>query len=432
MPSAFANPASQEHPTGVRYWVVVLAILLGMVTYLDRACIATLATHIRSDLHLSEYEMGWAFTVFAVAYGAFGIPAAYWADRVGTRKMLTLVVIWWSISTMLTGAAWSLSSLVAIRFVFGIGEAGAWPAITRTLSRWIPYRERGAAQGVVWVGAHATAGVTPVLILMMNERLHISWRVIFLLFGLVGLAWAAAWHWWVRDEPSQHARVNAAELQYILAGRTSSAAKEECPRGWPFWRRLLTHRGVIALCLMYMPNSFVFYFCLTWLPSYLRDGRHMSGNAVAFYAGLPLLLTVFGDLFGGLATDWAVRIVGPRYGRAGVGFAAYLLAGLGMLAAAASPSAAIAATLFALGTAASMFLLGAAWGTCQDIGGGHAGVVSATMNTAGQCAAMACPLIVIFVKNCWGWDAPLAMLGISFLVGAVCWCFIDPQQKVFD
>ena len=132
----------------------------------------------------------------------------------------------------------------------------------------------------------------------------------------------------------------------------------------------------------------------------------MSGNAVAFYAGLPLLLTMFGDFFGGLATDWAVRIVGPRYGRAGVGFAAYLLAGFGMLAAAASPSAEIAATLFALGTAASMFLLGAAWGTCQDIGGGHAGVVSATMNTAGQCGAMACPLLVIFVKNRWGWDAP--------------------------
>ena len=315
-----------------------------MVTYLDRACIAKMTAHIRSDLDLSEYEMGWAFTVFAVAYGVFGVPAAYWADRVGTRKMLTLVVIWWSVSTMLTGAAWNFSSLVAIRLFFGVGEAGAWPAITRTLSRWIPYRERGTAQGIVWAGAHVTAGVTPMLILMMSERLHMSWRIIFFLFGLVGLAWAAVWHWWFRDEPSQHAGVNAAELQYIIAGRTS-AAKEEGPRGWAFWRRLLTHRGVVALCLMYMPNTFIFYFCVTWLPTYLEEGRKMSGNAVAFYAGLPLLLTVFGDFFGGLATDFAVRIVGPRYGRAGVGFTAYLLAGLGMLAVAASPSAEIAATL---------------------------------------------------------------------------------------
>ena len=128
----------------------------------------------------------------------------------------------------------------------------------------------------------------------------------------------------------------------------------------------------------------------------------------------------------------AVRFFGPRYGRAGVGIVSYLFAGLGMLLAAASGSAVAAATFFALGTAANMFLLGSAWGTCQDIGGGHAGVVSATMNTAGQAAAAICPLLVIFVKNQWGWNAPLVMLGISFLVGSLCWCFIDPRKKVFD
>ena len=338
--------------------------------------------------------MGWAFTVFAIAYGTMGIPGARWADRVGTRKMLTAVVIAWSVFTIATGAAMGLISLLLIRFCFGVGEAGAWPAVTRTLSRWIPYRERGTAQGIVWIGGHITASLTPMLVTLLNAQMHVSWRWIFVVFGLVGLVWAAAWYGCVRDEPAEHAGVNKAELQYIMSGR-KSAAEEEHPHGWPFWRRLVTHRNVVALCLMYMPNSFIFYFCLTWLPEYLGAGRNMDGQTLAFFAGLPLMLSVVADLLGGPTTDLAVRFLGPRYGRAGVGFVSYILAALGMFLAAASGSPTAAATFFALGTAANMFLLGSAWGTCQDISGGHAGVVSATMNTAGQAAAAICPLLVI-------------------------------------
>jgi ACS family glucarate transporter-like MFS transporter len=267
------------------------------------------------------------------------------------------------------------------------------------------------------------------LVTAMNQ--HMSWRWIFCIFGLTGLLWAASWLIFFRDEPSQHGMVNVAELDYIMAGRKPTS-EEECPHGWVFWRRLLTHRNVLALCLMYMPNSFIFYFCITWLPDYLRLERNMSGQTLAFFAGLPLLLSVVADLFGGPTTDWAVRHFGPRYGRAGVGFVSYILAGSAMLLTAACRIPELAATLFALGTAANMFLLGAAWGTCQDIGGGHAGVVSATMNTAGQFAAMSCPLVVFYVKNAFGWNAPLILLGITFLAGAICWCFVDPQEKVFD
>ncbi len=259
-----------------------------------------------------------------------------------------------------------------------------------------------------------------------------SWRSIFLLFGLIGLPWAALWYWWFRNEPSEHRQVNAAELAYIMAGRTAAAANAAGPRGWPFWRRLVTHRNVVALCLMYMPNSFIFYFILTWFPTYLSERRGMEGRTLAFFTGLPLILSVAADIFGGRATDLAVRHFGPRYGRAGVGIVSYVFAGLGMLLAAASGSAVAAATFFALGTAANMFLLGSAWGTCQDIGGGHAGVVSATMNTAGQAAAAICTSVVIVVEVQWGWNAPLVMLGISFFVGSLCWCFIDPRKKVFD
>jgi sugar phosphate permease len=437
MTEKLASPGTVQRPTRVRFVVVGMAILLGMVTYLDRASLGNLKGPMMGDLGMSKDQLNYAITAFAVAYGTFGILSAWCADRIGTRIMLTVVVVAWSGFTIATGLAQGMVSLIIIQFCFGAAEAGAWPAITRTLSRWIPYRERGTAQGIVWIGAHITAAVTPMLILGLGPWL--SWRSIFLLFGLIGLPWAAIWYWWFRDEPSEQGQVNAAELAHIMAGRTaghlrsgSATAKEERPRGWAFWRRLLTDRNVVALCLMYMPNSFIFYFILTWFPTYLSERRGMEGPTLAFFTGLPLMLSVVADVFGGPTTDLAVRRFGPRYGRAGVGFVSYLVAGTGMFLAAASGSAIAAGTFFALGTAANMFLLGSAWGTCQDIGGGHAGVVSATMNTAGQAAVAICTSLVIFVEHHWGWNAPLVMLGASFLVGSLCWCFVDPRRKVFD
>ncbi len=196
-----------------------------MVTYLDRACIGTLEDPIMEGLGINKYELSWAYSAFAMSYAAFGILSAHVGDRIGTRIMLAAVVLGWSVFTMATGAAMGLVSLIAIRFCFGAAEAGAWPAIARTLSRWIPYRERGTAQGVVWIGAHATAALTPMLIYELCS-FGVSWRTIFFLFGLVGLAWSAMWYWWFRDEPSQHPQVNQAELEYITSGRRAVAAEE--------------------------------------------------------------------------------------------------------------------------------------------------------------------------------------------------------------
>ncbi len=430
--------------------VVTMAILMGMVTYLDRSCLgSSLKKAISQNLDLSLGAWGLALTpdqglasvntAFAVAYCAFGIASARWADRAGTRVMLTAVVVMWSLCTFATGLAQGLASLIVARFLFGVCEAGAWPAISQTLSRWIPYRERGTAQGVVWVGAHITVGVTPLIVyqLMHGTSWHgvhvpaLSWRGVFTLFSLPGLIWAAVWYYWFRDEPAEHARVNPAELAYILAGRTSAVA-DDSPRGKAFWRRLLTHRNMIALCLMYLPNSFIFYFCITWFNSYLDEGRGLQGRTLAFFTGLPLLLSVAGDVLGGAATDWAVRRIGPRWGRAGVGLAAYLSAGVCITLAAVIRDSYAAAWLFALGNAANMFIMGAAWGTCQDIGGRHAGTVSATMNTAGQIGAIACPHLVVYLKVQYGWSVALVFIGVSFLVASVTWLFIDPREKVFS
>ena len=417
-----------ERPTRTRYGVVAFLVALAMVTYLDRACIGTLAPWISEDLGLSKEQMGWVFSAFALAYAAFEIPTAAWADRRGTRLVLTRIVVWWSTFTIATAAAVGHWSLLVIRFLFGAGEAGAWPTAARSFSRWIPSRERGTVQGIFFAGAHLAGGLTPPLVLFLLD--YLNWRMIFVLFGMVGFVWAACWYAWFRDEPEQHSEVNAAELAQIVAGRQPPTSHSV---GWAYWRRLFGHRNVLALCLMYFPNSFAFYFCLTWLPTYLKERHGFEAVALGLLAGLPAILSVASDLLGGVTTDWSVARFGPRLGRCGLGGVAYLVAGGCMLLAAAAPHPIVAAVSIAVATAASMFTLGAAWGVCLDIGGHHAGVVSAAMNTSGQIGSVLSPLIVSYCVKHWAnWDLPLYLMGALFLVGALAWCFVNPRRPVFE
>lgn len=413
--------------TRVRYKVVALTVALAMITYLDRACISTLAERIMADLSLTKSQMSMVFSAFAMAYAAFEIPTASWADRSGARIVLTRIVIWWSTFTLATAMAFNQMSLVVTRFLFGAGEAGAWPSAARTFSGWIPRRERGRVQGVFFAGAHLAAGVTPFIVINL---LHVfTWRQIFCLFGCFGFVWSAVWWRWFRDDPAQHPEVNELELALIEADREPAASHQV---SWEFWRRLATHSNIWSLCLMYFANSYAFYFCITWLPAYLKEQHGFEAGWLGFVAGLPMLLAVGGDLFGGVATDWAVARFGPRFGRCAIGGSAYLVAALAMLVAAMTPSGIIAAIGIAVALAASMFTLGAAWGTCLDIGGNHAAVVSAAMNTSGQVGSILCPPLVIWLKDTTGsWNSPLVLIAGLFVVGAIGWAMIDPRRKVF-
>jgi len=423
-----ANSDLSARPTRVRFTVVGFAVALAGVTYLDRACIGTLASNIMADLNLTKDQMSLVFSVFALAYAAFEIPTAWWADRKGTRRVLTRIVLWWSAFTMATAAAWNLTSLVVTRFLFGAGEAGAWPSAARTFSRWIPRAERGRVQGIFFAGAHLFGGATPIVVLWL---LHfMNWRSVFVLFGFVGIIWAVAWYRWFRDEPSEHPSVNAAEVEKIVSGRETGAGHHA---GWEYWKRLFCHRNTLPLCLMYFPNSFGFYFCITWLPTYLKEKHDFDAATLGFFSGLPLLLSVCGDLFGGVATDMATKWFGLRLGRAGVGAVAYVTAGAAMILATVVQQPALAASLIALAVGASMFTLAAAWSTCMDVGGNHAGVVSAAMNTSGQISSILCPFMVTFLLGRYGdWNAPLFVMGGLYVVGAVCWGLVNPHKKIFD
>ena len=408
--------------TRVRYRVVAFTIALAGVTYLDRVCISILAPNIMRDLNLTAIQMSYVFSAFTLAYAIFEIPTARWADHAGSRRVLTRIVLWWSAFTMATAAALTYGALLIVRFLFGVGEAGAWPNAARVFARWIPARERGRVQGLFFAGAHLSGGLTPMLVAYLATTL--PWRVIFVLFGCVGLLWALAWRWWFRDEPRDHRSVSDAERDLI-----------ESTRGLPpghaaHWTDLVRIKGMLPLCIQYFANTYGFYFFITWLPTYLMKHRGMKGWELATFAGLPLVFSVAADILGGVTTDALSRRLGIRIGRCGVGAVGYLFAAIAMLTGTVVSDGAAAGFLIAIGGAASMFTLASAWATAIDLGGRDSGVLSAIMNTAGQVGGILSPIVLAYIVDRLGsWSMPIDVLSGLYLIAAVCWLRIHPERR---
>lgn len=412
--------------TRVRRKVLAMTVALAAITYLDRVAIGVTRPYIARDMNLTPTQMGYVFSAFYLSYALFEIPTGWWGDKVGTRKVLTRIVCWWSAFTVLTGFAWSYSSLLLIRFLFGAGEAGAWPNVARTFSRWFPRRDRGTVQGTFFMGAHLAGGLTPAIATAL--LVYMDWRTLFVVFGSIGFVWALAWYRWFRDTPAEHPAVSPAERVFIEDG----IVKDQYPPEKTQWKRLLANRTVVCLCLMYFTQTFGNAFYVTWLPTYLAS-TGLSVATAAILSGLPLTLSVVADLTGGITTDRAARRLGLRLGRTLVGGGALAAAGLFTIAAAFTDSPIAGAVLIALGGASSNFLLGAAWGTCLDIGGRRAGALSGAMNTSGQVGAILSPILIALVVQRSGIpSAPLFLTGTLFLFGAICWLWVDPTKPVSD
>jgi MFS family permease len=404
-----------------------MTMVLAAITYLDRVTISVTSRFVAADLALTPTQMGYVFSAFYLAYAAFEIPTGWWGDRVGTRRVLTRIVCWWSIFTVLTGFAFNFASMVAIRFLFGAGEAGALPNAARTFSRWFPRQERGTAQGIFFMSMHLAGGLTPLLVTALLAYFH--WRTLFMLFGSLGFIWAVAWYRWFRDSPAEHSAVSAAERELIERGLGADTGQAHEATDW---KRLLWNRTVVCLCLMYFTQAFGGAFYVTWLPTYLST-RGLTGMTAAVLAGLPLILSSAADLLGGLTTDHAIRRLGLRLGRISIGGGALTAAGLFTIAGTFVESPVVGAILIALGGASSNFLLAAAWGTCVDIGGRRSGAVSAAMNTSGQVGSILSPILVAFVVQRFSqWSAPLYLTGVLFLFGALCFVWVDPTKPVSD
>jgi ACS family glucarate transporter-like MFS transporter len=412
--------------TKVRWKVLAVTVALAFITYLDRVCISTTAPKIMHDLHLSTVQMSFVFSAFTTAYAIFEIPTGWWGDRVGTRRVLTRIVLWWSSFTALTAGAWNFPSMLAVRALFGMGEAGAWPNVARTFSRWFPPEERGTAQGIFFAGAHFGAGVTPLLVAAIVQWL--PWRAVFVLFAITGFIWSILWYVWFRDDPREHSAVNEAEAEWIARGANTTPSGHSAA----VFKFALRSPSVWSLCFMYFTQSYGFYFFITWFPAYLQREKHLSGFALGLFAGAPMLMSVVADLTGGLTTDWLTRRTNLRIGRCLTGGASLVLAALFLTIGTLTKDALAAGLLIAVAAMWSNFLLGASWGTCLDIAGPHAGTVSATMNTAGQVGGILSPIIfALLTRNATTWEAPLFLIAGLYFFGGLCWWFVHPERPLY-
>lgn len=268
----------------VRYKVVAFAVAMAAITYLDRVSISTLAPAIMRDLRISRVQMGYIFTAFPISYALFEIPTAWWGERVGTRRVLARIVAWWSAFTAATGAVTSYPIMLAVRFLFGAGEAGAWPNAAKAFSRWIPAVELGRVQGMFFMSAHLTGGLAPGIVLILES--YLGWRGVFPVLGAIGFLWTMAWYRWYRDDPSEHAQVQAPELALIVAGRRDGEGHDH--KG--AWKALSGNPSAWWLCLGLRLQQLWNLFSDYLAPGISRRTARISpGRAGVFRGTSPLI-----------------------------------------------------------------------------------------------------------------------------------------------
>ncbi len=414
--------AEDVRPTRVRYGVLGFTLALTAVAYLDRVCISTAAPAIKVDLQIDDAHMGYVFSAFTLAYALFEVPSGWLADRFGARLMLTRIVIWWSAMTAATGLVTGFRTLVGVRFLFGVGEAGAFPSMARAYARWLPARERGRAFGLALMTAALGGAATQPLVVFLLE--HTGWRHSFVLFGAVGVVWALAWLWWFRDDPHQHPGVNAAELARI--GHAPPTPHEAVP-----WATLLREPNMRALCLMYAGAVYGWYFYITWLPTYLLRARGFDLQQVGWLAALPLLSIAGGVVVGGWSSDWLVHRIGARAARRTPALIGLPLAALAILGAIWTAAPITAAVLLAAAAGLAAMGISPAWAVCLDIGGRHSGVVTGAMNTFGNLGGTLSPVVVGLCLQWWSsWNMSLLTVAAGYVFAAMCWLAIDPTKAI--
>src|SRR5438874_5087184 len=279
-------------PTHARYWVVVFALALAMIMYIQRVAISQAIVPIAAELNLNQAQKGIILGAFGLSYALFEIPMGLLGDKLGVRKVLSLLVLFWSLFTAMTGAAWSMASLWVARFVFGAGEAGCFPNLTRMLSAWLPVGERVKAQAVMWAfGRWGGALAPPVAVFVIY---HLGWRLGFVALALLGVGWVAFFFPWFRNDPAEHKSVNPAELELLEGSRALVLHDHGMP-----WYRLLLQRDIAFLGLQYFGFSYTWYFYVTWLPTWLQQARGLTPLQAAGYATLPLAAGGFGSIISG-------------------------------------------------------------------------------------------------------------------------------------
>jgi len=419
------GPAAPKQ-SAVRHRVLALTVALYAITYMDRVCMSAAAPAIKKEYGLDNFTLGLVFSLFGWGYGLFQVPAGWLVDRMGPRRMLAGIVLWWSAFTALTAAAWNGVSMMAIRFLFGVGEAGAFPSATRAFSRWLPSSERGFAQGITHSGSRLAGSLTPVATAALIGLW--GWRSVFLLFGSVGLVWAVIWFWWYRDRPEDHPGVSPAELEYIAAGKPAARAQA----GSLSWGALLRSSNIWYFCAMYFCYGYVLWLFLYWLPSYFTEVRKFSLMRAGIFAGIPMLAGTVTNTLGGWWSDRLYRqthdLRRSRRLVSMIGFGvAFAFVALGVLA----KSPVVAIVLMAVAVAGLELTTGVSWAVPLDIGHDHAGQVSGLMNMFGNVGGAISPIVfAVLVDMTGSWTPPFILGSALCLIAGLLWLKIDPTRPV--
>ena len=407
----------------IRYRNRVLALLslLTVITYLDRVCISVAGPRMQQALHIGPSAWGWVTGIFALSYALFEMPSGILGDRIGPRKVLARIVLWWSVFTSLTGLAMGFYPLLLTRFLFGAGEAGAYPNASIAIARWFPLRERGRAFGIILMASQLGGMVAPLLVVPI--QIHYGWRASFYVFGILGAAWSAIWFAWFRDSPREKAGVSQAEL----AETSGLPLKPHRGLPWKFALRSANFWAVLAVSFSYF---YTIYFFQSWFHTYLVKAHGFSEHDLLL-SSLPFLVAAAANFSGGWVSNAFVGRFGLKWGRRSIG-----LIGLAV----AAPST--FAVIFAHRGLWALILLSLAYGgiTLQqpiliavnlDIGGEYAGAVVGAMNTASQLGSLASSLAFGYLVARFGnYNLPFVPMAALSLIGFLRWLKVDASRPL--
>ena len=393
--------------------VLGLLCLLLVITYFDRVCISVSGPRMQEALSISPVAWGWVTGAFTLAYAAFEIPSGTLGDRIGPRLVLTRIVLWWSSFTALTGLVSSYYPLVLVRFLFGMGEAGAFPNASIAVSRWFPVTERGRAFGLMLMSSQLGGALAPLLVVPIQAAY--GWRASFFVFGILGVLWSAVWYVWFRDSPSQKNLVSPQPSQQH--------------RNVP-WKLVLRSPNLWAVMGVGFCYVYSHAFFQSWFHTYLVKA-HGYREKDLLLSSLPFLVGAVGNFAGGFASTHFVRRLGLKKGRCRVGAAGLASASLGLLAALATPHWLVSLILLSLVYGAICFQQPSIFAVCLDIGRENAGAAVGAMNTACQLGSFLASVLFGYLVQYYGtYEAPLIPMAALLAIGAGLWLKVDPTRPL--
>ena len=416
---------SERIPTK-RYGFFVGSFFLTLLLYIDRVCISSAKDAISGDLNFTDIQMGWVLSAFALGYALFQVPGGAMGDKYGVRKVMTSIMVVWSIFTALTGAAWSYSSMLICRFIFGAGEAGAFPNISRAAYSWVPLKERGIFQGINFSGSRLGAAFALPLVAFLIDAW--GWRAIFYFFGVIGLLFAILFYVFFRNKPEEHSGLTNVEKEFIIKNRQQE--EEKSAARLPL-KTILKSKNVILVMIQYVGSNFIFFFMLTWLFPYIKAKYDLNLVTTGFYAMLPFLAGAVGNWVSGYTVDAIYKKGNWKLSRQVPAIIGFILVVIGILTSLYMETALGAVLCLSVAIFGADMTLSPSWSFCMDIGKENSGKVSGMMNMAGNLGAFTTALAFPYLIKWTGSSEPFfyvaALLGI---IAIVCWLFMDSAKEI--